>query len=78
MTQTIAGVLRPALRDRPDAPALAAPSGTLTYADLDRLAGAAAEVWATVPEFPLNVMGKIIRTELAALLRDASSPVGDT
>ena len=42
MTPTIAGVLRPALRDRPDAPALVAPSGTLTYTDLDRLAGAAA------------------------------------
>jgi long-chain acyl-CoA synthetase len=42
VTPTIAEVLRPALRDRPDAPALAAPSGTLTYADLDRLAGAAA------------------------------------
>jgi acyl-CoA synthetase (AMP-forming)/AMP-acid ligase II len=42
VTPTIAGVLRPALRDRPDAPALAAPSGTLTYADLDRLAGSAA------------------------------------
>jgi acyl-CoA synthetase (AMP-forming)/AMP-acid ligase II len=40
--QTISGVLRPALRDRPDAPALVAPSGTLSYADLDRLAGAAA------------------------------------
>jgi acyl-CoA synthetase (AMP-forming)/AMP-acid ligase II len=42
VTQTIAAVLGPALRDRRDAPAVVAPSGTLTYPDLDRLAGAAA------------------------------------
>jgi acyl-CoA synthetase (AMP-forming)/AMP-acid ligase II len=41
-SQTIAGVLRPALSHRPDAPAVVARSGTLTYADLDRAAAAAA------------------------------------
>jgi acyl-CoA synthetase (AMP-forming)/AMP-acid ligase II len=39
---TIAEVLRPAARDRPDAPALRGPSGALTYAELDRAADAAA------------------------------------
>src|SRR5258707_9323439 len=39
---TIAEVLRPAVRDRPDAPALTGPSGTLSYAGLDRAADAAA------------------------------------
>ena len=42
MSRTIAGVLRPALRHRPDAPAVVARSGTLTYAGLDRAASAAA------------------------------------
>jgi len=42
MTTTIAGVLRPALRDRPDAPAVVGRSGTLSYAELDRAATAAA------------------------------------
>jgi len=42
MSGTIADVLRPALRHRPDAPAVVARSGTLTYADLDRAASAAA------------------------------------
>ena len=42
MSRTIARVLRPALRHRPDAPAVVARSGTLTYADLDRAASAAA------------------------------------
>jgi long-chain acyl-CoA synthetase len=39
---TVAGVLRPALREHPDAPAIAARSGTLTYAELDRAADTAA------------------------------------
>src|SRR4029077_10429918 len=39
---TIADVLRPALRHRPDAPAIVARSGTLTYAGLDRAASAGA------------------------------------
>jgi acyl-CoA synthetase (AMP-forming)/AMP-acid ligase II len=42
MSQTIADVLRPALSNRPDAPAVVARSGTLTYAGLDRAASAAA------------------------------------
>lgn len=42
VSRTIAGVLRPALRHRPDAPAIVARSGTLTYAGLDRAASAAA------------------------------------
>jgi long-chain acyl-CoA synthetase len=42
VSQTIADVLRPALSHRPDAPAVVARSGTLTYADLDRAAAAAA------------------------------------
>jgi long-chain acyl-CoA synthetase len=42
VSRTIAGVLRPALRHRPDAPAVVARSGTLTYAGLDRAASAAA------------------------------------
>ena len=42
MSRTVAGVLRPALRHRPDAPAIIARSGTLTYAELDRAASAAA------------------------------------
>ena len=42
VSQTIADVLRPALASRPDAPAVAGPSGTLSYAELDRAAGAAA------------------------------------
>jgi long-chain acyl-CoA synthetase len=41
MSQTIADVLRPALSHRPDAPAVVARSGTLSYADLDRAASAA-------------------------------------
>jgi long-chain acyl-CoA synthetase len=46
VSQTIAEVLAPALRDRPDAPALTAPSGTLSYAELDRAAdSAAAALW---------------------------------
>jgi long-chain acyl-CoA synthetase len=39
---TVAEVLRPALLARPDAPAIVARSGTLTYAELDRAADAAA------------------------------------
>jgi acyl-CoA synthetase (AMP-forming)/AMP-acid ligase II len=42
VSRTIAGVLRPALRHRPDAPAVTARSGTLTYTGLDRSASAAA------------------------------------
>ena len=42
MSQVIADVLRPALSHRPEAPAVVARSGTLTYADLDRAAAAAA------------------------------------
>ena len=42
MSRTIAEVLRPALRRRPDAPAIVARSGTLTYAGLDQAASAAA------------------------------------
>ena len=42
MSRTIADVLRPALRHRPEAPAVVARSGLLTYADLDRAASAAA------------------------------------
>jgi long-chain acyl-CoA synthetase len=42
VSRTIAGVLCPALRHRPDAPAIIARSGTLTYAELDRAAAAAA------------------------------------
>jgi long-chain acyl-CoA synthetase len=42
MSSTIAEVLRPALDHRPDAPAVVARSGTLTYAGLDRAATAAA------------------------------------
>ena len=42
MSQVIADVLRPALSHRPAAPAVVARSGTLTYADLDRAAAAAA------------------------------------
>src|SRR5689334_5757656 len=42
VSRTVAGVLRPALRHRPDAPAIIARSGTLTYAELDRAASAAA------------------------------------
>src|SRR5512142_2673936 len=42
VSRTVADVLRPALRHRPDAPAIIARSGTLTYADLDRAAAAAA------------------------------------
>ena len=42
MTATIADVLRPALRNRPDAAAVVARSGTLSYAELDRAATAAA------------------------------------
>ena len=38
----IAGVLAPALRERPDSPAIVARSGTLTYAQLDAAADAAA------------------------------------
>jgi hypothetical protein len=118
---TIAEVLAPAVRDRPDTPALTAPSGTLSYAELNRavirrhpaVAAAAVfglpderlgekvaalvqfrdsadpeeglaavedlcraslarykvpEAWSAVDAFPLNPMGKIIRTGLAALL----------
>ena len=39
---TIAGVLAPAVRQRPDSPAILARSGTLTYAELDAAADAAA------------------------------------
>ncbi len=39
---TIAGVLAPAVRQRPDSPAIVARSGTLTYAELDAAADAAA------------------------------------
>src|SRR5437868_10896568 len=42
VSRTIAGVLRPALRRRPAAPAIIARSGTLTYAELDQAASAAA------------------------------------
>ncbi|ADP81279.1 class I adenylate-forming enzyme family protein [Pseudofrankia inefficax] len=42
MTGTVADVLRPALADLPDAPALVGPSGSLTYAELDAAADAAA------------------------------------
>ena len=42
MSLTIADVLKPAVTSRPDAPALVAPSGTLSYAELDRAADAAA------------------------------------
>ena len=42
MSRTIADVLRPALTRRPDAPAIVARSGTLTYAGLDRAAAVAA------------------------------------
>jgi long-chain acyl-CoA synthetase len=42
VSRTVADVLRPALRHRPDAPAVIARSGALTYADLDRAASAAA------------------------------------
>jgi acyl-coenzyme A synthetase/AMP-(fatty) acid ligase len=42
VSRTIAEVLRPALGRRPDAPAIVARSGTLTYAGLDRAASAAA------------------------------------
>jgi len=42
VTGTIAGVLGPALADRPHAPAVVAPSGSLTYAELDAAADAAA------------------------------------
>jgi non-ribosomal peptide synthetase component E (peptide arylation enzyme) len=42
VTATIAGVLAPALRDRPDAAAVVARSGTLSYAELDRAAASAA------------------------------------
>lgn len=42
MSRTVTDVLRPALRHRPDAPAIIARSGALTYADLDRAASAAA------------------------------------
>jgi long-chain acyl-CoA synthetase len=42
VTPTIAEVLAPAVRDQPDAPALVAPSGTLSYAELDRAASSAA------------------------------------
>jgi len=42
VTATIADVLRPALRDRPDAAAVVARSGTLSYTELDRAATAAA------------------------------------
>jgi long-chain acyl-CoA synthetase len=40
--RTIADVLRPALANRPDAPAIIAPSGTLSYTELDRAASQAA------------------------------------
>jgi long-chain acyl-CoA synthetase len=42
VTATIAGALAPALRDRPDAAAVVARSGTLSYAELDRAAASAA------------------------------------
>jgi acyl-CoA synthetase (AMP-forming)/AMP-acid ligase II len=42
VSQVIADVFRPALSHRPKAPAVVARSGTLTYADLDRAAAAAA------------------------------------
>lgn len=42
MIRTIADVLRPALAHRPDAPAVVARSGTLTYAELDQAASQAA------------------------------------
>ena len=44
MIDTVAHVLEPALRERPDAPALIGPSGTLTYRELDRAADLAAGV----------------------------------
>jgi long-chain acyl-CoA synthetase len=42
MIRSIADVLGPALTRRPDAPAIVAPSGMQTYAQLDRAASAAA------------------------------------
>jgi len=42
MTRVIADVLRPALASRPDSPAIVAPSGTWTYAQLDQAADACA------------------------------------
>jgi long-chain acyl-CoA synthetase len=47
LTAGVPGVLDPALRDRPDAPAVVTRSGALTYAELDRAADrAAAALWA--------------------------------
>ncbi|WP_433249335.1 class I adenylate-forming enzyme family protein [Actinomadura nitritigenes] len=42
MIGTVAGILEPALRARPDAPALIGPSGMLSYTALDQAADAAA------------------------------------
>src|SRR5262249_34985821 len=42
LSNTIAGVLRPAIASRPGATAIVAPSGRLSYAELDRAADAAA------------------------------------
>jgi acyl-CoA synthetase (AMP-forming)/AMP-acid ligase II len=56
MRSGITGVLDPALRDRPDATAVVARSGSLTYADLDAQAdGAAAALW----ELGLRAGGRV-------------------
>jgi acyl-CoA synthetase (AMP-forming)/AMP-acid ligase II len=62
----IAGVLRPALRHRPDAPAIIARSGTLTYAELERAASDAAGAMWQLSVRPGDRVAACLPNDLAA------------
>ncbi|HUN30719.1 MAG TPA: class I adenylate-forming enzyme family protein [Trebonia sp.] len=60
----IGEVLAPAVRDRPDAPALVAPAGTLSYAELDQAAARAAGAWWELGVRPGDRVGACLQNDL--------------